>query len=55
MCCGWRAQGLSNPEIGKALNLSEGTIKTHLHHVFGKWGVKGRVQAIALAKEWHLI
>ena len=49
------AQGLSNPEIGKALNLTEGTIKTHLHHIFGKWGVRGRIQAIALAKERHLI
>ncbi len=49
------ADGLTNQQIGKALFLSAGTIKSHLHHIYGKLGVQGRVQAIALANEQHLL
>lgn len=43
--------GMSNREIGKALFLSETTIKTHLVHVYAKLGVKSRTSAIARARE----
>jgi DNA-binding NarL/FixJ family response regulator len=38
------AQGLGNSEIAKRLSLSEGTVKAHLHHVYHKLEVEGRVE-----------
>ena len=49
------AEGMSNPEIGKVLNLTAGTVKTHMHHIIGKLGVRGRVQAITAAKDKGLL
>jgi two-component system, NarL family, nitrate/nitrite response regulator NarL len=28
------SEGLSNKEIGRKLNITDGTIKVHLHHIF---------------------
>lgn len=36
------SSGLSNKEIGKELNLKEGTIKVHLHNVFKKLSIRNR-------------
>jgi len=36
------AQGLSNKRIARALQLSDGTVKIHMHHVLSKLGVNGR-------------
>ena len=36
------ADGLSNKHIARALNLSDGTVKIHLHHVFAKLHVGKR-------------
>jgi two-component system nitrate/nitrite response regulator NarL len=33
------AKGLSNKEIARRLNISEGTAKVHLHHVYRKMGI----------------
>jgi two-component system, NarL family, nitrate/nitrite response regulator NarL len=41
------ARGLSNRKIANALDLVEGTVKIHLHHVYKKLGVANRV-ALAL-------
>lgn len=38
------AQGLTNPEIGRRLYVSRRTVETHLSHVFGKLGVRSRVE-----------
>jgi two-component system nitrate/nitrite response regulator NarL len=35
-------KGLSNKMIGQRLNLSEGTIKGHLHRIYIKLGVQSR-------------
>ena len=35
-------EGLRNKEIARCLGLSEGTIKLHLHKVYGKVGVSNR-------------
>jgi DNA-binding NarL/FixJ family response regulator len=41
--------GLSNKEIGRSLNLSEGTVKIHLHNIYQKLGVPNRTTLTALA------
>jgi LuxR family maltose regulon positive regulatory protein len=43
------SQGASNSEIADRLVLSVGTVKTHIHNIFGKLGVRDRPQAIAKA------
>jgi two-component system, NarL family, nitrate/nitrite response regulator NarL len=42
-------QGLSNKEIGRQLNMTAGTAKIHLHHVFQKIGVKNRTALATVA------
>ena len=42
------SQGKSNAEIGRALYLSEDTVKTHARRLFRKLGVNDRAQAVAL-------
>jgi two-component system nitrate/nitrite response regulator NarL len=41
--------GLSNKDVGRKLNLSEGTVKVHLHNIYTKLGVKTRTALVALA------
>ena len=43
------AEGLSNKEVGRRLNLAEGTVKIHLHNIFNKVGVSNRTVLTALA------
>jgi LuxR family transcriptional regulator, maltose regulon positive regulatory protein len=43
------SQGFSNSEIAARLVLSVGTVKTHIHTIYGKLGVRDRPQAIAKA------
>ncbi|MGA4838423.1 response regulator [Streptomyces sp. G45] len=45
------ARGLSNAEVGRALFLSEATVKAHVSRVLAKLGVANRVQAAILAHE----
>ncbi|MBN2204203.1 MAG: response regulator transcription factor [Thermoleophilia bacterium] len=49
------ARGLSNQEIAQQLYLSEGTVKTHVKHVFAKLALRDRAQAVMLAYESGLI
>jgi len=49
------AQGGSNPAIGRALFLSETTVKTHLGHVFEKLGVNDRTRAVTRAMELGIL
>ena len=41
--------GLSNKDVGRRLNLSEGTVKVHLHNIYEKLGVKTRTALVVLA------
>ncbi|MCK8467841.1 response regulator transcription factor [Microbacterium sp. KSW4-16] len=43
------ARGYSNKELGHALFVSEGTVKSHLHHIYTKLRVDSRGAAIAHA------
>jgi DNA-binding NarL/FixJ family response regulator len=43
------AKGLSNGEIGRALSISEATVKTHLLRTFAKLGVSDRTAAVTTA------
>jgi ATP/maltotriose-dependent transcriptional regulator MalT len=49
------AEGRSNAEIATELYLSVGTVKAHVHHIFGKLLVRNRSQAVARARELHLL
>jgi DNA-binding NarL/FixJ family response regulator len=47
--------GLSNKEVGRALHISEATVKTHLLHIFAKLGVEDRTAAVTVALERGII
>jgi DNA-binding NarL/FixJ family response regulator len=49
------AAGKSNREIGESLNISEGTVKIHLTHLFDKLGAASRTEAVARAVARGLI
>ena len=48
-------RGLSNQEIAEVLTISVGTVKTHVHNIYGKLGVRDRPQAIVRAGELDLV
>lgn len=43
------SDGLSNKEIARRLNIADGTIKVHLHHIFRKLEISNRTVLAALA------
>jgi DNA-binding CsgD family transcriptional regulator len=45
----WVAQGKANWAIGKILNLSPGTVRKHLQHIYSKLGVENRTAAALCA------
>jgi DNA-binding NarL/FixJ family response regulator len=45
------AQGLRNRAIAERLQISEGTVKIHLHNVYEKLGVDGRLELVLWAQE----
>lgn len=47
----WVAKGTSNRLVGRALHISEATVKTHLVHIFGKLDVSDRTAAVTVALE----
>jgi LuxR family maltose regulon positive regulatory protein len=49
------AQGRSNHEMAAALYVTVGTVKTHVHHIFGKLDVENRTQALLRARELGLL
>lgn len=48
------AEGLSNPEISRALHISTATVKTHINNIFAKTGARDRAQAVRYAYQHGL-
>lgn len=49
------AQGLRNRMIGERLSISEGTVKIHLHNIYEKVKVNGRLELVLWAQERGLV
>jgi LuxR family transcriptional regulator, maltose regulon positive regulatory protein len=49
------AAGLSNSVIAEQLILAPGTVKRHLHNIYGKLGVDDRLQAVNRGRELGLL
>lgn len=49
------AQGMSNREIAEQMVVTVSTVKWHIRQLYGKLGVRSRVQAIVRARELKLI
>ena len=49
------AEGLSNQEIANRLVIAEGTVKKHIHNIFGKLDVRRRTQVVLRARELGLL
>lgn len=47
--------GATNREIAEALFISKRTAETHAHHIYGKLGLKGRLEAMLYALEHGLV
>ncbi len=49
------AAGLTNREIAEALFVSPETIKKHTANIYGKLGVRGRIEAVSRARALDLL
>jgi DNA-binding NarL/FixJ family response regulator len=49
------ASGMRNKEISRRLQIKEGTVKIHLHHVYEKLGISSRVHLVLYAQSRGLV
>lgn len=47
----WATHGLSNKQIARRLGISPETVKTHLHNIFEREGVRSRMQLAAIRRK----
>ena len=52
---GMIAQGLRNRAVAERLSISEGTVKIHLHNIYEKLGLDGRLALVLFAQENGLV
>ena len=52
---GCLGSGMSNTRTGSRLHIGETTVKTHMSRVLARLGVRSRVLAAILAKEYGLV
>jgi len=45
------ASGKTYKQVARALNLSQSTVRNHLHNVYGKLNVVDRAQAVIVSRE----
>jgi DNA-binding NarL/FixJ family response regulator len=48
-------EGRTNPEIAQRLYVGEGTVKTHINHLYSKLNLRDRAAAVIYAYEHHLV
>jgi LuxR family transcriptional regulator, maltose regulon positive regulatory protein len=48
-------RGLTTREIARELDITVGTVRWHLNHVFDKLRVRNRTQAVVRARELRLL
>lgn len=48
-------QGLRNRAVAERLSISEGTVKIHLHHIYEKLGIDGRLELVLWAQQHGVI
>jgi len=49
------AQGHRNNSIAERLNISEGTVKVHLHNVYEKLGLSSRLELVLFAQDHGIV
>lgn len=49
------AEGLRNRAVGERLGISEGTVKVHLHNIYEKLGLDGRLELVLYAQQRGLV
>jgi len=49
------ARGMSNQQVADALFITVGTTKWHLNQIFGRLQVRNRTEAVARARELHML
>jgi len=49
------AKGLRNKELAQRLSITEGTVKIHLHNIYDKLGVDGRLELVLSAQQKGLV
>ena len=49
------AQGMKNRDIGARLCIAEGTVKIHLHNIYDKLDIEGRLELLLYARDKGLV